>query len=91
MPDLEPAREVEFESRQALANAADAEGVAQLVLDGYQACHLSPDDDDLRQAWQELVDAVEAQQRAVQRVKDLLPESSQGRFWRERTEEVERG
>jgi hypothetical protein len=67
--------DIEFPTRQDLAEALYGTSPEMLAGDGYTADHMPEGDRELRAAWRELEDAVEAVDAANARVKDLLPPS----------------
>lgn len=73
--------EIEFPTRQHLADALHGVSAESLVWDGYTADHMPEGDAQLRDAWQALQDAVADVDAATERVKALLPESLKARTW----------
>ena len=83
MPDVDP----EFATRQHLADAADSVGLHSLVLDGYTLTSLPVGDVELHAAWRELEETARNLEAAVDKVRELLPESSRMRRRREHKEQ----
>ncbi len=75
--------EVEFPTRQALAEALHGTSPSDLVLDGYRSDCLPVGDVELRAAWRDVEDAVDAVETACDRLRALLPASRKAETIRE--------